>query len=75
MLVSYYRDENTTINAQYQIDTDRNNGLDFQYDAVVRDRQERKHLNAGDCECCRGVRVSSARTFMVSAANSICIVL
>jgi len=46
-------DGNITINAQYQIDANRNNGLDFQYDAVVRNRQERKHLNAEDCECCR----------------------
>ena len=50
-------DGNTTINAQYQIDASRNNGLDFQYDAVVRNRLERKYLNAEDCECCRDVSV------------------
>ena len=49
-----------TINAQYEIDMSQNNGLDFQYHAAVRNRQERKHLNAGDCECCRDVSTLSA---------------
>lgn len=49
------RGRDTTINAQYRIDQERNNGLDFQYDAVVRNRQERRQLDAGDCECCRDV--------------------
>jgi hypothetical protein len=53
-----YRDGNITINAQYEIDANHNNGLDFQYDAVVRNGRERKHLDGGDCECCRDVRVA-----------------
>lgn len=52
---SHGKDRDATINAQYRIDQNRNNGLDFQYDAVVRNRQERRQLDAGDCECCRDV--------------------
>ena len=59
LLILYSSDGNTTINARYKIDANRNNGLDFQYDAVVRNREERKHLNAGDCDCCRDVSVFS----------------
>jgi hypothetical protein len=45
----------TTINAQYTIDPNQNEGLNFQYDLVVRNRHERRRLDAGDCECCREV--------------------
>lgn len=45
----------TTINAQYTIDRDQNEGLNYQYDSVVRNRDERRRLEAGDCECCREV--------------------
>ena len=44
-----------TINSRFSIRKDRNNGMDFQYDAVVRNRQERKHMLGGDCECCHEV--------------------
>lgn len=44
-----------TINSRFSIRKDRNNGVDFQYDAVVRNRQERKHMLGSDCECCREV--------------------
>ncbi|KAF8806782.1 hypothetical protein BYT27DRAFT_7100717 [Phlegmacium glaucopus] len=43
----------TTINAQYTIDPNQNEGLDYQYDLVVRNKDERRRLEAGDCECCR----------------------
>ncbi|RDB16596.1 hypothetical protein Hypma_002805 [Hypsizygus marmoreus] len=42
-----------SINAQYVIDPAKNGGLDFQYDEVVRNKEERKRMDAGDCECCR----------------------
>ncbi|KAK0451295.1 uncharacterized protein EV420DRAFT_1560120 [Desarmillaria tabescens] len=42
-----------TINETFAIDPNRNNGLDFQFDAVVRNKDERRKLHAGDCECCR----------------------
>ncbi|KAG5637565.1 hypothetical protein H0H81_004142 [Sphagnurus paluster] len=45
--------ENKTINAQFEIDPARNGGLDFQYDEVVRAKDDRKRMDAGDCECCR----------------------
>ncbi|KAJ7497593.1 hypothetical protein FB451DRAFT_1212053 [Mycena latifolia] len=44
---------NTTINASFVIDPARNGGRDFQYDEVVRGREDRRNMNAGDCECCR----------------------
>ncbi|KAG6816605.1 hypothetical protein H0H87_004697 [Tephrocybe sp. NHM501043] len=42
-----------TINAQFEIDPARNGGLDFQYDEVVRNKEDRRRMDAGDCECCR----------------------
>ncbi|KAF8960813.1 DNA repair protein endonuclease SAE2/CtIP C-terminus-domain-containing protein [Flammula alnicola] len=42
-----------TINTLFAIDPARNGGLNYQYDEVVRRRDERRKLNAGDCECCR----------------------
>ncbi|KAK0199617.1 hypothetical protein DFS33DRAFT_1363553 [Desarmillaria ectypa] len=42
-----------TINETFAIDPKRNNGFDFQFDAVVRNKDERRQLHAGDCECCR----------------------
>ncbi|KAG8934425.1 hypothetical protein FRC01_003099 [Tulasnella sp. 417] len=41
------------INALFEIDTSRNGGLDFQYDDVVRNKEERRRMEATDCECCR----------------------
>lgn len=46
---------NTTINAKFAIDPEHNGGRDFQYDEVVRGREERRHMEADDCECCRDV--------------------
>ena len=40
----------------YEINPEHNQGLDFQYDEVVRDKEKRKRMHAGDCECCREVR-------------------
>ncbi|KAH9476297.1 hypothetical protein JR316_0011871 [Psilocybe cubensis] len=45
--------QDTSINALYEIDPAQNAGKNFQYDEVVRNRDERRKLNAGDCECCR----------------------
>ncbi|KAK0211951.1 DNA repair protein endonuclease SAE2/CtIP C-terminus-domain-containing protein [Armillaria fumosa] len=42
-----------TINETFAIDPKHNDGLDFQFDAVVRNKDERRKLHAGDCECCR----------------------
>ncbi|KAJ6476047.1 DNA repair protein endonuclease SAE2/CtIP C-terminus-domain-containing protein [Mycena vitilis] len=44
---------NTTINAKFAIDPAQNRGRDFQYDEVVRGREDRRHMEADDCECCR----------------------
>lgn len=45
-----------TINAEYAIDPVRNGGLEFQFDEVVRAKEDRRRMDAGDCECCRDVR-------------------
>jgi hypothetical protein len=45
----------TTINALYTIDPTQNEGLNYQYDQVVRNKDERRRLDAGDCECCHEV--------------------
>ncbi|KAF8136103.1 DNA repair protein endonuclease SAE2/CtIP C-terminus-domain-containing protein [Boletus edulis] len=45
--------ETVTINSRFSIRKDKNDGMDFQYDAVVRNREERKHMLGSDCECCR----------------------
>lgn len=45
-----------TINAEFVIDPARNGGVAHQYDEVVRTRNERRQMDAGDCECCRDVR-------------------
>ena len=37
------------------IDPNQNDGLNYQYDLVVRNEDERRRINAGDCECCREV--------------------
>ncbi|KAJ6501479.1 DNA repair protein endonuclease SAE2/CtIP C-terminus-domain-containing protein [Mycena vitilis] len=44
---------NNTINASYAIDPAQNGGMDFQYDAVVRGKDDRRMMEGGDCECCR----------------------
>ncbi|KAF4584900.1 hypothetical protein EYR40_001726 [Pleurotus pulmonarius] len=41
------------INTLFAIDPKRNGGLDFQFEEVVRNKEDRKKLHAGDCECCR----------------------
>ncbi|KAI6118741.1 DNA repair protein endonuclease SAE2/CtIP C-terminus-domain-containing protein [Pisolithus croceorrhizus] len=41
-----------TINSKFSIRKDLNQGLDFPYDAVVRSRKERRHMEGDDCECC-----------------------
>jgi hypothetical protein len=35
--------------------TVRNGGLEFQFDEVVRAKEDRRRMDAGDCECCRDV--------------------
>ncbi|KAI0772953.1 DNA repair protein endonuclease SAE2/CtIP C-terminus-domain-containing protein [Trametes elegans] len=42
-----------TINALYQLDPEQNDGVGYQYGEVVRDKQRRKKMHGGDCECCR----------------------
>ncbi|KAG2149266.1 DNA repair protein endonuclease SAE2/CtIP C-terminus-domain-containing protein [Suillus clintonianus] len=44
----------TTINSRFTICEERNHGVNYQYDEVVKSRDERKKMLADDCECCRG---------------------
>lgn len=44
------------INAEFEIDPMANAGVPFAFDEVVRGRQHRHVLDAGDCEECRDVR-------------------
>ncbi|THH09467.1 hypothetical protein EW145_g1985 [Phellinidium pouzarii] len=41
------------INTHFKIDTSRNDGLPFQFDEIVRGRDRRRRLEAGDCDCCK----------------------
>ncbi|KAI3608037.1 hypothetical protein WG66_005024 [Moniliophthora roreri] len=42
-----------TLNELYMIDPDRNEGLNHEFDEVVRGKESRKRLAAGDCEDCQ----------------------
>ncbi|KAF7306441.1 SAE2 domain-containing protein [Mycena indigotica] len=42
-----------TINSSYAIDPTRNAGVNFQFAEVVRGKEDRRRLQAGDCESCR----------------------
>lgn len=53
------------INALYAIDTAKNNGLAFQYDEVVRNRNHRQRLEAGDCDCCKEVKTRFPKNVML----------
>ncbi|KAI9437323.1 hypothetical protein H4582DRAFT_1959318 [Lactarius indigo] len=44
------------INAEFEIDPGANAGVPFAFDEVVRGRQHRHALGAGECEECRDVR-------------------
>ncbi|KAM6494591.1 hypothetical protein JOM56_009214 [Amanita muscaria] len=51
----YAKDMNSTtktINAIYAVDSSRNGGVEHPYDEVVRRKEDRKKMDAGDCECC-----------------------
>lgn len=60
------RSARKTVNGKYEIDPDKNDGLNFQYDSVVRDKDERRRLEAGDCECCRDVRSLKYSCYLVT---------
>ena len=45
----------TTINVQYATEPNQNGGVNYQYYVVLRNGNERRRLDGGDCECCREV--------------------
>lgn len=46
-----------TINARFEINPDANEGLEYQYDEVVRGKHKRSRMCAVDCEDCRAVSI------------------
>ncbi|CAE6449063.1 unnamed protein product [Rhizoctonia solani] len=42
-----------TINSEFEINPAHNEGMAFEFDSVVRDKNERKKLTAGDCIACK----------------------
>ncbi|KAK1227102.1 hypothetical protein PQX77_009935 [Marasmius sp. AFHP31] len=46
-------DEDKTLNEMFEVDADLNEGLGYQFEEVVRGRESRRKMNAGDCEECR----------------------
>ncbi|KAK7062697.1 hypothetical protein VNI00_000185 [Paramarasmius palmivorus] len=46
-------EQDKTLNELYEINREQNDGLGYEYDEVVRGRESRKKLAAGDCEDCR----------------------
>ncbi|BEJ02442.1 hypothetical protein CcaverHIS631_0702370 [Cutaneotrichosporon cavernicola] len=46
-------DVKKTFADEFEINPARNEGVTHQYDAVVRNRDARKQMHGGDCECCR----------------------
>jgi hypothetical protein len=52
------RPGNKTINSEFEINPTHNEGMAFQFDSVVRDKNERKKLVAGDCIACKEVSCS-----------------
>ncbi len=63
------RDSEKTINALYTIDPTKNNGRSYQYDEVIRSKEDRRRMHAGDCECCRQVRSSVPCQLLLLTSN------
>jgi hypothetical protein len=53
LLISFEFSAGKTLNTLYAIDPAQNGGVDYPYDEVVRGKEQRRQLNAGDCERCR----------------------
>ncbi|KAJ7071548.1 DNA repair protein endonuclease SAE2/CtIP C-terminus-domain-containing protein [Mycena amicta] len=53
ILVFTHPSGDDTINSSYAIDPVRNGGVNFQFAEVVRGKEDRRRLQAGDCESCR----------------------
>jgi hypothetical protein len=56
------------LNALYAIDPNANGGLDYQYDEVVRNRDARRRMHGGDCECCRDVSVCNVHYVLIHSS-------
>ncbi|KZV94083.1 hypothetical protein EXIGLDRAFT_612130, partial [Exidia glandulosa HHB12029] len=41
------------INELYEINKEQNDGYAYQFDEVVRNKEKRRRLDGGDCECCK----------------------
>ena len=56
------RPKSETINAAFEINPDANGGLDYAYDTVVRNKEERRKMHGSDCECCKEVSFRLSRS-------------
>lgn len=54
-LTFHSRSRPETINSAFEINPDANDGLNYAYDAVVRNKEERRKMHGNDCECCKEV--------------------
>ncbi len=57
------------INALYEINSDKNSGVNYQFEEVVRSATARKKMHASDCDCCKDVR-SPPTTLLWRCPNS-----
>lgn len=48
---------------------------EFKYDEVVRNKEERKRLHGGDCECCRDVRTTHSKCLPLNVVWTVLLVL
>jgi len=53
------RDKSESVNAAFEINPDANNGLNYAYDTVVRNKEDRRKMHGSDCECCKEVSFPS----------------
>ena len=54
-LTFIFRSQSETINAAFEVNPEENEGLNYAYDTVVRNKEERRKMHGSDCECCKEV--------------------
>lgn len=57
------RPADKTINSEFEINPAQNDGMAFEFDSVVRDKNERRKLAAGDCIACKEVRIYACKLY------------
>ncbi|KAH8926719.1 hypothetical protein BT69DRAFT_1214862, partial [Atractiella rhizophila] len=49
-----------SFNSRFEIIPERNRGLNFQFDDVVRNKDERRKMSAAECSCCAGASIPAS---------------